>query len=139
MNKTKNDSLLNYCNSLKKIPCIIESFSIHKNEIANSLGINTSGAYIQIICNIEGGTVGWSLPLLTLNRLMEMFGEHDWSRMKNKYCYLYYTDNDYFRGIRQFEPNGNYCLFFQDEKNGFSWYTGYVGFYKDFKQILKGK
>lgn len=135
MNKNKNDILLDYCNSLKKIPCIIERFSIHKNEISNSLGIATSSAFIQIICDTEKGTVGWSLPLSTLNRLMEMFSEHDWSKMKSKYCYLYYTDDNYFRGIRQFEPNGNYCIFFREEKNIPIWYTGYVGFCKEFEKV----
>mgnify|MGYP003458563244 CR=1 FL=1 len=106
--KFQNEILFNDCKKLKKIPCKIEEFKIincDNNEIA-----------IGIYCNY-GPHVYWSLSGTVLSQLMTLFKAKEWSDLKNKYCYLLYSEDNFFRGIAQMEPDGYSHLFATIDEN----------------------
>lgn len=130
MLKSKKDQLFEYVSSLKKIPCKIEDFQL-KIDGLNQL-------FISLWCAI-GGNVSWTIPGTLVVNLLLLLKEKEWSELKNKYCYLLYDENNYFRGLAQLEPDGYKHLFFTVDKSVVSWYEiEYLNFL-NFKLITKIK
>lgn len=130
MIKTKKDQLSKYVSSLKKIVCRIDDFQLKIDE--------KNQVYINLWCVTRYNTL-WSIPGILIYHLLILLKEKEWANLKNKYCYLLYDENDYFRGLAQLEPDGYKHLFFTVDKSVFSWYEIEYPSFLDFKLITKIK